>query len=405
MAHDTNPPDLEEPTKEHKALSEAVKDQLLFDFSNRKHKDYTCHQLLSLRPDIYFGPHNVYRKAARNRYWYIRDLYRNNREAFDKILDEAEDRASGVDFDEPPPAPAASSTTRASWMSTPARRSTRQTAKSRTSPTRTSTQPPPPPQPRVSTPTNTPVKLAPAPTSTSKTTPAKKMNLQDEQPELNKYPLLPIVPPEFKSIKEAIEYCDYHFFVDFNFPEGNPHGLFVHLIKDFKLDDKKLINKVKVWWMEIGDFRDLATYKYADLVLNGRALIVYKPGVPFFWLKEQAQLQALERIQCERSNNSIDVALTSIELDKSRWTNSILIIFPENDVCHSDLQSDVAPVSNLRIKIRMRAHGAKQQPFYPGFHELRSVKSFQRLRKDSFEEEEEDELAEMFAGMIMETDD
>jgi hypothetical protein len=66
--------------------------------------------------------------------------------------------------------------------------------------------------------------------------------------------------------------------------------------------------------------------------------------------------------------------------------------------------ADVAPVTNLRIKLKMHATNAESQCFYPGFHELRSVKNFQRLKKDSFEEEE-DELAEMFSGMIMAMDE
>jgi hypothetical protein len=400
MPHDTSPPDLDDPTKEHHPLSEAVKDQLLFDFADRKNKNLTCHQLLSLRPHLYFGPNNIYRKAARNRYWYIRDNHRNNRKIFDKILDDAHARVAEAEFYEPPGTPLG--TVPVLRMSSPPRRSstTRQSAKeSRTPPTRTTSPLPP---------TGSPAKSPPPPTtsaSSRKKTPTKKMNVQDTPSgKPDKYPVAPVVPPEFKSIKEAIEYCDYHFFVDFDFPEGNPHGIFVQQIKDVKLDDKKLINTIKVWWMHIGDFRDIVTYKYGDLVLRGRALIVYEPSVPFFWIKEQGKLQALEKVPCERSNNSMDVALTSIELNQSRWTNSILVVFPEEEVCHPDLTSDVAPVTNLRIKLKMRATNAESQCFYPGFHELRSVKNFQRLKKDSFEEEE-DELAEMFSGMIMAMDE
>lgn len=402
MGHDTTPPDLDHPTKDHRSISEAVKDQLLFDFANRKHKDHTCHQILNLRPELYIGPNKVYRKASRNRYWYIRDQYRNDRQNFNKILNEAEDRAAAAKFDETrgeDPALMKSSNTRTTWMSSPPReQATKQADKSRTPPVRTSTTPLP------SSTTTTPVKLPPGPTSTSKTTPVKKMNVEDQPGnKLNQYPVLPKNPPEFKSIKEAIDYCDYHLFIDFDFPEGNPHGLFVQLIKDVKLEDKKLISKVKVWWMNIGDFHDVVTYKFGDLVLQGRALMVYKPSVPYFFLKEQADLQAKEQIVCEASNNSMDVALTSIDLDKSPWTTSILIIFPEDHVCQPDLKSDIAPIANVRIKLKMRATGTHQR-FYPGFHELRSVHNFQRLRKDSFEEEE-DELADMFAGMVMDMND
>lgn len=145
--------------------------------------------------------------------------------------------------------------------------------------------------------------------------------------------------------------------------------------------------------------------KFAWLILGGRAILFYKPALPWHLLWAHDKIQATESTTCARTNDLTNAELTALKEDSDLLTRSILAILPEDHCCTNNMDSDLPLNRNVRIKITMREvtaelgikSGLVGQRFYLGYYVLRSIGASRKLGPD--EDEEGDDLADLFQGM------
>lgn len=232
-------------------------------------QDKPCAELCSLQPNQYSG---IYLKAAQNCYNHLKKLKANKPNLYYKGLVEAQKYQFNSISSTPSTIMTDNGNYSLSWGITP------DTA--------------------TSTPKKT--KRVPVPDSAFSSLPSKNM-LRTPTP--TKKPMAGASPPpsgrgsgsQFKTLKDAINSCDDHFYVNFDYPEDNGHHFLCQRIDNAKtLDEKQHFSKVKLTYHGLSDLHDVLLHK-GKMVLNGQAVIFWYPALPHYCVHEHVTRPSLPR--------------------------------------------------------------------------------------------------------------
>jgi hypothetical protein len=150
------------------------------------------------------------------------------------------------------------------------------------------------------------------------------------------------------------------------------------------------------------DCCDFSAYK-ATLVLNGTALLIQKPAVPYFLLHDYEPIFLSEVAPCPRTKDAHAVHANRIR--------RVLLVFPDGMTCATlDGTTKKKPKDKNKIKMCLRylsktypTPKAKEkeatQEFYPAHWVIRIHDEQRRLLKADEEDEEEDDIDAAFQGM------
>jgi hypothetical protein len=216
----------------------------------------------------------------------------------------------------------------------------------------------------------------------------------------------------FGCLDDAIMAASVHHNVDFAHPER--HGaptFFLQFTEQVPTKDgKELYQEIKIWLNDLPDLRDHERYQ-AQVVCQGRAILVTLPAVPFFRrnLVEVNHLFKMEGERCENSENSYTSAMNAIMKDPERSVVKHLFELPEDMIVTSDLDSDVPPRADEKADLRLRRLPSKckvgkklimeqNKIFIIGYWRFRVVTD-DKVVLCTEEEEARDELESMFSGM------
>jgi hypothetical protein len=133
--------------------------------------------------------------------------------------------------------------------------------------------------------------------------------------------------------------------LNLDFPEMNPAGMMAFRVNNIEIDKKELIDSISIY-MPLCDGRD---YKNIKAVLhdNGGGFLVTEPAVPFYMIKEVAQLHSLEgKNVCEDAMKMHKMVATAIS-KKQRHEKQVHFLFPDGIVCKAN------HFSNSKAKMKM----------------------------------------------------
>ena len=203
--------------------------------------------------------------------------------------------------------------------------------------------------------------------------------------------------------------------VDLEFPEMNGDCFFIHRVNEVRdPTGTEMIDQIKIYLHHVVDIRDFKMHK-AFLVLDGNAILVQKPTLPFFLLNDIEELFGLEETSCTRTHDAHAIHANRIKADDDCMVRSILLVLPEGLRC-SDAYADLIKKKKQkkgqheRIKLSLRYlestfPSGKQaeetvQGFYPAFWLLRILGSTRRMIKaDEDDEEDDDDIDSAMIGM------
>lgn len=141
--------------------------------------------------------------------------------------------------------------------------------------------------------------------------------------------------------------------VDLDRPEKNG-GFFVFRVADVVTEDgSEVINVIRVTLPHVVDIRDYIKYK-AQLVDDGRALLVRVPAVPFYLLHEHKTLFATEIVPCLRTEQSHAVHANAILDDESRQMKTTLLRFPDGIMCSNDFSAGTHLSGEQKVSTTLR---------------------------------------------------
>lgn len=159
------------------------------------------------------------------------------------------------------------------------------------------------------------------------------------------------------------------------------------------------------------DRRDFTAYK-ATLVLNGTAMLIEKPAVPYFLLHNYEPIFVSEVAPCPRTKDAHAVHANRINADATCQIRRVLLVFPDGMTCATmDGATKKKPKDKNKVKLGLRylsmtyaTPKAKEkeatQEFYPGHWVIRIRDEQRRLLKaDEEDDEEEDDIDSAFQGM------
>jgi hypothetical protein len=203
--------------------------------------------------------------------------------------------------------------------------------------------------------------------------------------------------------------------VDLEFPEMNGDCFFIHRVNEVRdPTGTEMIDQIKIYLHHVVDIRDFKVYK-AFLVLDGHAILIQKPTVPFFLLNNIEELFELEASTCTRTHDAHAIHANRIKADDECLVRSILLVLPEGMRC-SDAYADLIKKKKQkkgqqeRIKLSLRYlevtfRSGKQaedtvQGYYPAFWLLRILDSTRRMLKaDEDDEDDDDDIDSAMVGM------
>lgn len=203
--------------------------------------------------------------------------------------------------------------------------------------------------------------------------------------------------------------------MDVDFPERNGE-FFIHRVNEVRdPTGTEMIDQIKITLHHIIDVRDFKMYK-AFLVLDGNAVLIQKPAVPYFLLHNIKELFQLEKLNCTRTQDAHTVHANRIKADDECMVRSILLVLPDGMRC-IDANADLIKKKKQkkgqqdRIKKSLRflelsfqsgkEAGDTVQGYYPIFWLLRILDSNRRILKadDDDEEDDDDDIDAAMQGM------
>jgi hypothetical protein len=148
-------------------------------------------------------------------------------------------------------------------------------------------------------------------------------------------------------------------YIDLEHPENNG-GFVVCRVTDGEASrGKELIDTIKVLLPHIADLRDSSKYQ-AHLVLNGKAMLIQQPTVPYYLLNEHQDLLN-EQNECVRSKQAHSVQVDRILKDSSPLMKNTLLMFPPGVMCSADFTMAAIPTEGDKVKIYQRTLTATRE--------------------------------------------
>ena len=190
----------------------------------------------------------------------------------------------------------------------------------------------------------------------------------------------------FESLDDAKAACDQVVYVDLSRPERNGAPNFMMWkTNDIRApNNKELISTITMKLHHLMDLRDFQKHKVKN-ILGGTALYAELPIIPHTATEEKEidDIHSKEKERCARTEEAYKVAINELLENEDLWVFKILFIMPDGMVCNADLNAELAPHGDQKVKLAMRKGSANctlgrsrqviQQEFHPGKWTLRVV--------------------------------
>lgn len=136
----------------------------------------------------------------------------------------------------------------------------------------------------------------------------------------------------FATLDDAVSFADEVIEVDFDRPESNNQGWLIWKADGVRTAGNQRISAVHVTIGDIGDLNDVQRI-VGLLVLNGTALLVTLPCLPFF-LQERNGRQLIDLQDHPANRAAIEVVMANIRADQNRQWRTVLVVFPVGTACN-----------------------------------------------------------------------